>query len=281
MRSIELPGGGKIPKLGLGTWNMGESSSTFQREVAAVRYAMERGIRLIDTAEMYGNGGAEDIVGAAMDRFNTVQREDMFIVSKVLPSHAHFEGVIQACNNSLHRLGTTYIDLYFLHWRGAAPFQETLDAFEALRSSGKIRTFGVSNFDNSDMSEWLDCKGGDATTTNQILYNLRRRGPEWDVLPLCKNHGVPVMAYSPLEQSRLQNAPVLDQIAQRRGASPLQVALAWVLAQDNVIAIPKAVNHAHIDENIAALDIILDAKELTLLDAAFPPPKGPSHLEMI
>ena len=270
-----------MPVLGLGTWHMGETASQFEHEVSAVRYAMNRGITLIDTAEMYGNGGAEEVVGEAIHGFDSVQREDIFIVSKVLPNNAHFDGVAQACERSLRRLGTPYIDLYLLHWRGMTAFQETLDAFETLRSSGKIRYFGVSNFDSSDMDEWCRCDGGGALAANQILYNLSRRGVEWDVIPQCKDRGVPVMAYSPLEQGRLQGAPALSQIAERHGVSPLQIALAWVLVQQNVIAIPKAVNHAHIDQNIAALEISLDAEDHALLDEAFPPPNGPSHLEIL
>ncbi len=281
MRTIKLPGGETVSNLGLGTWYMGENASWFDREVAAVRHAIDRGVRLIDTAEMYANGGAEEVVGAALSDTGDVKRSELFIVSKVLPSHAHYDDVIRACEGSLERLGTDHIDLYLLHWRGAAAFQETLDAFQALQASGKIRHFGVSNFDRRDMTEWLKCKGGTATACNQILYNLSRRGPEWDLLPLCQKHNVPVMAYSPLEQGRLQGAPVLARIADRHGVTPLQIALAWVLAQDNVIAIPKAVNHAHIDQNIAALDITLDAEDHAELDKAFPAPRGPSHLEMI
>lgn len=281
MRTIQLPGGETVPKLGLGTWYMGESASAFAREVDAVRHAIARGIRLIDTAEMYGNGGAEEVVGAAIDGVDGIARDDLFIVSKVLPGNAHYDGVIRACDRSLKRLGTTYIDLYLLHWRGAAPFQETLDAFETLCAAGKIRHFGVSNFDARDMAEWLRCKGAAATAANQILYNLSRRGVEWDVLPLCEKRGVPVMAYSPLEQGRLQGAPALSEVAARHGVTPLQVALAWVLTRDNVIAIPKAVNHTHIDQNIAAMDIVLDAEDHALLDRTFPPPSRPSPLEMI
>lgn len=280
MRHIQLPDGENIPKLGLGTWYMGEQKSRLEREAAAVRYAMERGIRLIDTAEMYGNGGAEEVVGAAIASA-AIPREDIFIVSKVLPSNAHHDDAIRACERSLARLGTGYIDMYLLHWRGAAPFSETIEAFEELQSAGKIRHFGVSNFDTRDMEEWLYCKGGKALACNQILYNLSRRGPEWDMLPFCRNHGVPVMAYSPLEQGRLQGDPVLARIAARYGVSDLQIALAWVLAQDNVIAIPKAVNHAHIDQNLAALDIQLDTEDHALLNAAYAPPDGPSHLEML
>ncbi|MBO6521840.1 MAG: aldo/keto reductase [Rhodospirillales bacterium] len=280
MRTVNLPGGEAVPVLGLGTWYMGESRSEFDREVAAVRHAMGRGIRLIDTAEMYGNGGAEEVVGAAIAD-GGVAREDLFIVSKVLPSNAHHDDVIAACERSLSRMGTDYIDLYLLHWRGAAPFQETLDALDALKTAGKIRHHGVSNFDKRDMEEWLYCRGGSAMAMNQILYNLGRRGPEWDIMPFCEQLGVPVMAYSPLEQGRLAGAPVLSEIARRQGVQPLQIALAWVLAQDNVIAIPKAVDPDHIDQNIAALEIRLSGEDMAALDAAFPPPKGPSHLQML
>jgi len=281
MQKIESRGGAQIPQLGLGTWYMGEAASEVEREVAAVRYAMERGIRLIDTAEMYANGGAEKVVGDAIKDTPSVSREDLFIVSKVLPSNAHYDGVMRACDGSLGRLGTDYIDLYLLHWRSSAPFQETLDAFKELRASGKIRHFGVSNFDAADMDEWLRCDGGDDLACNQILYNLSRRGPEWDVIPNCTKRGVPVMAYSPLEQGRLEGDPTLVKLAEKHGVTDLQIALAWVLAQDNVIAIPKSVTPAHIDQNLAALDITLDAEDHALLDAAFPPPNGPSYLEMI
>jgi diketogulonate reductase-like aldo/keto reductase len=280
MHSIPLPGGDPFPKLGLGTWFMGESRSAFDREVAAVRHAMDRGIRVIDTAEMYAGGGAEKVVGAAL-RGGSVPRQDMFIVSKVLPSNAHYDETIRACDNSLKRLGTDYIDLYLLHWRGGAPFQETIDAFEALISAGKIRHFGVSNLDRREMEEWFYCRGGVAMASNQILYNLSRRGPEWDILPYCRERGVPVMAYSPLEQGRLAGDPALAEVARRHGVKPLQIALAWVLAQDNVMAIPKAVDHGHIDQNIAALEIALTDADFATLDRAFPPPRGPSHLQML
>ena len=281
MRKVKLLGGEDIPILGLGTWLMGEFPSQFEREINAVRYAIECGIRLIDTAEMYANGGAEKVVGEALKGLSGAQREDIFIVSKVLPSNAHFEGVIEACERSLCRLGVASIDLYLLHWRGPSPFQETLDAFAALQASGKIRYFGVSNFDASDMNEWYRCNGGGTLTTNQILYNLSRRGVEWDTIPLCKDRGVPVMAYSPLEQGRLQDSLVLSRLAKRHGVAPLQIALAWVLAQENVITIPKAVNHEHIAQNIAALEITLDTDDHALLDANFAPPSGPSPLEIL
>ena len=278
---MKLPSGEDIPILGLGTWMMGDLTSQVEREISAVRYAIECGIRLIDTAEMYANGGAEKVVGEALKGLGGTQRRDIFIVSKVLPSNAHFEGVIQACERSLCRLNVDSIDLYLLHWRGSSPFQETLDAFESLRASGKIRYFGVSNFDTSDMDEWYRCSSGDVLTTNQILYNLSRRGVEWDLIPHCRKHGVPVMAYSPLEQGRLRDSPVLCQLAKRHNVAPLQIALAWVLAQENVIAIPKAVAKEHIEQNIAALEITLDIEDHALLDAHFFPPSGPSSLEIL
>ncbi len=280
MRMIELPGGERVPALGLGTWFMGDHTSEFEREVAAVRYAIEHGIRLIDTAEMYGSGGAEEVIGAAI-RDCGVPREELFIVSKVLPGNAHRDDTIRACERSLKRMGTDYIDLYLLHWRGSAPFQETLDAFEELQNAGKIRRNGVSNLDRQELEEWLYCRGGNAVATDQILYNLSRRGPEWDILPFCRDRGIPVMAYSPLEQGRLAGDPALDEIASKHGVRPLQIALAWVLSQPGVIAIPKAVVHDHIDQNIRALDITLDADDFEALDRAFPPPTGPSYLEML
>ena len=270
----------RVSAVCLGTMTFGEQTGA-EDALRQMDLALDRGINFIDTAEMYANGGAEKVVGAAMDGFGDVARDDMFIVSKVLPGNAHHDDVLAACERSLKRLGTDYIDMYLLHWRGAAPFSETIEAFEVLRNDGKIRHFGVSNLDKSDMEEWLYCPGGKALACNQILYNLSRRGPEWDLLPFCENQGVPVMAYSPLEQGRLQGDPALDQVAARYGVNPLQIALAWVLARDNVMAIPKAVNHTHIDENIAALDIVLDAEDHAVLDAAFPPPSGPSYLEML
>lgn len=281
MRTLITRQGGQIPVLGLGTWYMGERDSEFDHEVAAVRYAMERGIRLIDTAEMYGSGGAEEVVGEAISAADTPARDELFVVSKVLPSNAHYDGVIRACEDSLRRMRTDYVDLYLLHWRGSAPFSETIEAFQTLQQSGKIKTFGVSNFDSADTNEWCDTKGGDALVCNQILYNLSRRGPEWDVIPNCTRRDVPVMAYSPLEQGRLMGDPALRQLAKKHGVTDLQIALAWVLAQDNIIAIPKSVQPKHIDQNIAALDIKLDAGDMAILDAAFPPPNGPSYLEMI
>ena len=281
MRQIQLPGDEVVPALGLGTWYMGDSPSQFGNEVSAVRYALDQGIRLIDTAEMYANGGAERVIGAAIKNCGNIFREEIFIISKVLPSNAHFEGVIEACDRSLERLGVSSLDLYLLHWRGSVPLHETLNAFNFLMSEGKIRHFGISNFDLNDMEDWCDCNGGRALATNQILYNLGRRGVEWDVIPFCRNLGAPVMAYSPLEQGRLEGDPILSQIAARHDVTSLQIALAWVLSQKNVIAIPKSVNFEHIDQNIAALDITLDPEDHAQLDVAFPPPTGPSPLEIL
>ena len=281
MPDVKLPDGKGIPVLGLGTWFMGQTASKFEQEVSAVRYAIECGISLIDTAEMYANGGAEKVVGAAIKDLGSIDREKIFIVSKVLPSNGGYEDVVQACERSLRRLSVDCIDLYLLHWRGAVPFQETLKAFKALRSEGKIRYFGLSNFDSADLEEWCKCDGGAEFATNQVLYNLGRRGVEWDIIPFCKDRNVPVMAYSPLEQGRLDQFPVLSEVAERHGVKPLQVALAWVLSQESVITIPKAVNHQHIDQNIAALEIVLDGQDYALLDAIFPPPSGPSRLEML
>lgn len=277
---ITFPGGAPIPALGLGTWYMGEDRTAFDDEVAAVRYALERGIRLIDTAEMYASGGAERVVGAALSG-GGVPRDDVFLVSKVLPHNAGYDSTIRACEESLGRMGVDTIDLYLLHWRGGVAFSETIRAFQDLQAAGKIRHFGVSNFDAADMAEWCETPGGEAVACNQILYNLSRRGPEWDLLPDCARRGVPVMAYSPLEQGRLAGNSALAPVAGRHGVAPLQIALAWVLAQPNVIAIPKSVRPTHIDQNIAALEITLDAEDHAALDAAFPPPTGPSPLDML
>lgn len=277
MRTLSLPDGEVVPVLGLGTWHLGERADQFNEEVSAVRYAIDQGYQLIDTAEMYGEGGAEEVVGEAVQG----ARDDVFIVSKVYPHNAHHNGVIAACERSLYRLKTDRIDLYLLHWRGGTPFAETISAFEELKQAGKIRHFGVSNLDRADMEEWWACPGGAACASNQILYNLTRRGVEWDLLPACRDRGMPVMAYSPLEQGRLQGEPVLEKLAERHGVTPLQIALAWVLAQPGIMAIPKAINRAHIDQNLAALGIRLEEDDYALLDAAFPPPTGPSHLEML
>ena len=281
MRTVKLPKGEKVPVLGLGTWYMGESSPDFDTEVNAIRYAIERGIRLIDTAEMYANGGAEKVVGTALKELDDSLKEQLFIVTKVLPTNASFKGVIESCEHSLKRLGLDFIDLYLLHWPSPIPLQETINAFRNLQLSGKIRYFGLSNFSTHEMAECYRCNGGEDLVTNQILYNLSRRGVEWDLIPECKKRGVPIMAYSPLEQGRLEKLQVLSLLATRHGVKPLQIALAWVLAQENVIAIPKSVRPEHIDQNLESLDITLDSSDYLLLDQTFPKPTGPSPLEIL
>jgi diketogulonate reductase-like aldo/keto reductase len=277
MRTTTLSGGQQVPVLGIGTWGMGERSHDRQQEIDAVRLAFDSGLHLVDTAEMYGDGGAEEVVGQALEG----RRQDAFIVSKVLPQHASRKGTVAACEASLRRLGTDYIDLYLLHWRGSVPLAETVGALDQLARDGKIHHWGVSNFDTEDMEELFTLAGGDHAQTNQVLYNLSRRGIEFDLLPWCAQHGMPVMAYSPLEQGRVLGDPTLRRLAQERGVTPAQMALAWVLRNDRVIAIPKAATPGHVDELRGVLDIVLSAAELQALDRAFPPPKRKVPLEMI
>ncbi len=281
MRTLLLPSGRTIPVLGQGTWAMGEDPGRKCQEADALRLGMDLGMNLVDTAEMYGEGGAEEVVGAAL----AGRRDQAFIVSKVYPHHADRRGVQAACERSLARLGTDRIDLYLLHWRGSVPLAETLEAFEALRKAGKILDSGVSNFDLADMREAAGLPGGPEVAANQVLYNLARRGVEWDLLPWCREHGIPLMAYSPLEssageQARMLAAPGLKQVAARHGASVAQVALAWLLHQEGVVVIPKAVHPAHVRENRAALDIVLSAQDLAELDRAFAPPRRAMPLDM-
>lgn len=277
MRFLPLPGGETVPVLGLGTWMMGERAEAAAAEIAALRLGLDLGMTLIDTAEMYGEGGAERIVGEAI----AGRRDEVFLVSKVLPENAGRKAAVAACERSLKRLATDRIDLYLLHWRGRVPVEETVAAFLALQHAGKIRHWGVSNFDTAEMTALAALAAGGGCATNQILYNLTRRGPEWDLLPWCRAQRMPVMAYSPIEQGRLLAKPALRQLAARRGVSPAQLALAWVLRQDGVFTIPKAGNAAHIRDNRAALDLALTAEECAALDRAFPPPRGPTPLELL
>jgi diketogulonate reductase-like aldo/keto reductase len=267
MRTIDLPDGGAIPVLGLGTWMMGERESAAAAERAALQLGLDLGMNFIDTAEMYGNGGAEEIVREAI----AGRRDEIFLVSKVLPQNASRAGTVRACEASLKRLGTDRLDLYLLHWAGSHPLEGTIEAFEQLKRAGKIRRWGVSNFDRDEM-EPLD---GTAVASNQVLYNLARRGIEFDLLPWCRARGIPVMAYSPIEQGRILGNRALTTLATARGCSPAQLALAWVLRQDGVVTIPKATNLAHVRENRAALDMVLSAAECAALDSAFPPPRSP------
>ncbi|WP_143466989.1 aldo/keto reductase [Lentzea kentuckyensis] len=270
-----MPSGETIPALGMGTWMMAESPAKRSDEIAALQAGIDLGLTLIDTAEMYGSGAAESLVGEAVSG----RRDEVFLVSKVLPSNASAKGAVRACEASLRRLGTDRLDLYLLHWRGRVPLAQTLDGFATLVSAGKIRHWGVSNLDLADLRELSELPG--FCQTNQILYNLSRRGPEHDLLPWHASAGMPVMAYSPVEQGRLLGSPVLAEVAGRHGATPAQVALAWVLRLPYVNAIPKAGTVAHVRENAGALSVRLSSEDLADLDQAFPPPDGPEPLAML
>jgi diketogulonate reductase-like aldo/keto reductase len=274
---VTLPSGEKVPQLGQGTWHMGESSRLRNEEVAALKLGLDLGMTLIDTAEMYGTGGAEEVVAEAV----AGRREECFIVSKVLPENSSQAGTIAACERSLKRLKTDRIDLYLLHWRGAPPLAETLAAFQTLQKKGSIRYWGVSNFDVDDMEELIALIGGSACAGNQVLYNLRRRGIEAGLLPWCRERSLPIQAYSPIEQGRLLRDRTLTGVAIRHRATPAQIALAWVLRQSDMMVIPKATALEHVRENRAALDIALTEQDLAELDRAFPPPKGPRALELL
>ena len=256
---------------------MGDQAKNRQNEIAALKHGLDLGITLIDTAEMYAEGEAERVIAEAIhDR-----RDSTFLVSKVYPHNASRQGVIAACERSLNRLKTDYLDLYLLHWRGAIPLSETLEAFQTLQQAGKIRDYGVSNFDKADMQEAIDLPGGTAIATNQVLYNLMRRGIEWDLKPWCREHHIPIMAYSPVEQGRLLKNRQLQSIAQQIGVTPAQVAIAWLLHQGNVIVIPKSSTIAHVEQNRAAFDLQLSPETLHQLDDIFPPPQKPVALEML
>ncbi|MGH7036412.1 MAG: aldo/keto reductase [Stellaceae bacterium] len=272
MRFLELQDGDKIPILGLGTWMMGERARDAGGEVKALRLGLDLGMSLIDTAEMYGEGGAEEIVREVI----AGRRDEVFLVSKVLPQNASRKRTVEACERSLKRLGTDRLDLYLLHWRGSIPLEETLEAFAALERAGKIRHWGVSNFDASDMQQLKA-----APAANQVLYNMTRRGIEWDLLPWCEERRVCVMAYSPIEQGRILRNRTLTRLARARGCSAGQLALAWVLSRGGVVAIPKAARLEHVRANRAALDIVLSSEERAALDAAFPPPGAARPLEML
>lgn len=277
IRTTTLPSGEAVPVLGQGTWKMGEDRRRHADEVAALRLGLDLGVTLIDTAEMYAGGGAEEVVAEAI----AGRREEVFLVSKVLPTNASRAGVKRACENSLKRLGTDRIDLYLLHWPGSVPLAETVEAFEALKTAGKIRHWGVSNFDTEEMQELVGLPSGRNVQTNQVLYNLSRRGPEFDLAPWSLERGIPLMAYSPVEQGVLARNARLDAAAARHKATAAQIALAWVMAQKGVIAIPKASRQEHVRQNAAALDIKLTAEDFAELDRAFPPPTRKRGLEMI
>lgn len=275
MKRLTLPSGKEVPVLGQGTWKMGEDSAKRLSEIAALRLGLDLGMTLIDTAEMYGQGESEELIAEAVGG----RRADVFLVSKVYPHNATRQGAVAACDRSLRRLQTDYLDLYLLHWRGSVPLAETIDAFQSLKAAGKIRDYGVSNFDREDMEEAAGVPGGQAIATNQVLYNLMRRGVEWDLLPWCRQRKIPIMAYSPIEQGRLSNKVAI--LARRRGVTPAQVALAWLLHHEGVIVIPKASNQSHVRENRAALDLTLTDADLAELNKLFPPPRGKSSLEIL
>lgn len=277
MKTVRLPGGETVPALGQGTWNMGDGTAARAGEIAALQLGLDLGLTLIDTAEMYGEGRAEMLVGEAL----AGRRDEAFIVSKVYPHNASRTGAVAACERSLQRLGTDRIDLYLLHWRGQVPLAETLEAFDALQRAGKIRHFGVSNLDLADMQALWRAPHGPSVAVNQVLYNLQRRGIEWDLLPWLRRQGVPVMAYSPIEQGQLLRDPKLRNFAKRHGMTCTQAALAWLLSGEGVIAIPKASHVERVRENAAARDIRLTATQLAELNNVFAPPSGPSPLEMI
>jgi len=266
-----------VPALGQGTWNMGEKPPEARREIDSLRAGLDLGMTLIDTAEMYAEGGAEKITGEAIRG----RRDEVFLVSKVYPWNASRKGTIEACEASLLRMGTDRIDLYLLHWRGNHPLAETVAAFEALKASGKIGAWGVSNFDLEDMEELLEVPDGGNVAANQVLYNITRRGIEFDLLPWCHKRNIPVMAYSPIEQGRIVSHPEIIRIAKANQATPAQLALAFVLKHDGVIAIPKTSSAARVAENRDAVSLDISDEDWATLDAAFPPPARKKPLEML
>jgi len=274
---VTLADGATVPALGLGTWRMGERKSERAREVAAVRLALDLGLTLIDTAEMYGEGGAEEVVGEAL----AGRRDEAFVVSKVYPYNAGAKSAVAACERSLRRLRTDHLDLYLLHWRGQIPLAETVEAFERLRAAGKILRWGVSNFDTHDIEELVALPDGDRCAVNQVLYHLGERGVEWSLAKRCERHAIAIMAYSPVGEGDLLRHPQLRAIARTIGATPAQVALAWLLRDPHVIAIPKTSNAAHVVENRAATSLALSPQTLARIDEAFPPPSRATRLAVI
>lgn len=280
MKTCRLAGGEQIPALGLGTWQMGEHPDQRTQEIESIRLALDLGITLIDTAEMYADGGAERVLGEALSQQPGV-RDRAFVVSKVYPHNASRKGVVCACERSLKRLQTDRIDLYLLHWRGEHPLSETVAGFEELQRAGKIRHWGVSNLDIDDMHALWQVPGGRNVALNQVLYNLSRRGPEWDLLPWQRQHRVATMAYSPLEQGRLLTHPGLKRLAKSFQMSPAQLALSWLLHQPDVIAIPKSAQPARVREFAQAAALSLEREQLDQLDELFSPPTSATPLEML
>lgn len=276
-RMVTLPIGDMIPSMGLGTWHMGERIRDPKQDIDALVHGLNLGVNLIDTAEMYAHGGAERVVGAAIQG----RRHEVVIVSKVVPYNASFKGAIQACENSLQRMGVENIDLYLLHWPGLHPLADTIAAFEKLKKDGKIKHWGVSNFDVSEMEKLYELPEGNNCQVNQVLYNLLRRGVEWDLLPWCRSNKTAVMAYSPLEQGILLENKKLRNIAQKIGISEAQLSIAWTLRNEDVISIPKAASLEHVEQNIKAWEIILPNEILRELDEAFNPPTNKEALNIL
>ena len=279
MDAFRLPSGAPVARLGQGAWQIAEDRRKRAEELLALNVGIDLGVALIDTAEMYGNGRSEELIAEVI----TGRRERIYLVSKVLPSNASRRGTIAACEHSLKRLKTDYLDLYLLHWPGSIPLEETLEAFVALKERGSIRHYGVSNFDVDDSNNAHALPGGAEIATNQVLYNLEHRGIEWDLMPWCRQRKIPLMAYSPLgsDSRRLRTHPVLKAMAARLGVTPARIALAWLLKQPDVVVIPKASSEAHVRDNYAALALELRADDLAELDRSFPPPKRASPLAMI
>jgi diketogulonate reductase-like aldo/keto reductase len=277
MRNVTFGADRSVPALGQGTWQMQERGAGRAEAIASLRLGLDLGTRVIDTAEMYGEGEVEKIVGEAI----AGRRDEVYLVTKVYPHNASRKKMQEACARSLKRLRVDRIDLYLLHWPGSVPIDETLEAFMRLKDEGKILDYGVSNFDAKGMAQLLARPGGEAIRTDQVLFNLSERGIEWDLLPWCAKHRMPLMAYTPLGQGALLREPALKRVAQRHRATPAQVALAWLLRQDGVLAIPKAGTRAHVEENRAAAELALDPEDIAALDAAFPPPRGASALAML
>ena len=277
MKTVTLPSDKRVSAFGLGTWHLGENQSTRTEEIATLRLGLDLGLTLIDTAEMYGEGRSEELIAEAIEG----RRDQIFLVSKVSPHNASRKGAVAACERSLARLRTDRIDLYLLHWRGNVPLAETMEAFRALQQAGKIHHYGVSNLDIANMQELWSVPSGPAVATNQLLYNLARRGIEWDLLPWLRERRIPIMAYSPIEQAKLTLNPKLVDFARRHGMTPAQVGLAWLLVHDDVIVIPKTGRRDRLKENIGALDHRLTQAQLVELDRLFPPPTGPRPLEML
>ncbi|POO57736.1 aldo/keto reductase [Agrobacterium rosae] len=275
--TVTLPSGVSIPALGIGTWNMGEERAAEISEISSIRKSVELGMTVVDTAEMYADGKSEEVVGKAIVDI----REHVFLVSKVYPFNASARGTIDACERSLKRLGTDHLDLYLLHWRGSHPLEDTVGAFQKLKADGKITDWGVSNFDTDDMEELFSFTEGKNCAVNQVLYNLSRRGPEYDLLPWCQNHGVPLMAYSPIQQGQLLKNHELIRIAKAYQATPAQVALAFLLDRDGVMAIPKSAYPERVTENRGATDLDISDDDWAALDAEFPPPTQKVPLDML